>query len=459
MLLDFLFSAGVWLLFVVYRREVIENRDVALERQQFINAAIIASYWLIIYAIAGLYGDAFQKSRLREILRTFRFSLTGVLIIFFLVFLDDSQSIPYYSVQNHLRNSFIYFLLQAGSVSLIHFLLATYTISRMRKRLIGFQTLLVGSGQQAWEIFSDLNNRKFSLGYLFKGYVSVGEKPCNLLLGKLKRLGRVEDLAEIIRKRNIEEVIIALDPADKQQIGQLIETCERTSVSIKVVPETYDYLLGSVRSSNIMGTPLIEVTPQILTPWEAFFKRAFDIGFSVFALLLLLPVYLLIALAVRLNSEGPIFYKQERIGRGGLPFFIYKFRSMYVNAESKGPALSKENDPRITPVGRILRKLRLDELPQFWNVLKGDMSIVGPRPERQFYIDQIVQLAPHYRHLHKVRPGVTSWGQVKYGYAENVEQMVERLKYDILYIENISLYLDIKIILYTIIVMIEGRGK
>ncbi|MCL4142090.1 UNVERIFIED_CONTAM: hypothetical protein GTU68_046685 [Idotea baltica] len=160
-----------------------------------------------------------------------------------------------------------------------------------------------------------------------------------------------------------------------------------------------------------------------------------------------------------MDSKGPIFYSQERIGKQGQPFKILKFRTMHTDAEKAGPALSSDHDPRITKVGKWLRKLRLDELPQFWNVLIGEMSIVGPRPERQFFIDQIVKIAPHYRHLHKVRPGITSWGQVKYGYASNVTEMVQRLQFDILYLENMSLALDLKIILYTIIVIVEGRGK
>ena len=239
----------------------------------------------------------------------------------------------------------------------------------------------------------------------------------------------------------------------------MIEICEQTNTNIKIVPGIYDYIVGTVKVSHILGAPLIEVFPQIMKPWEVVAKRAFDVGFSVFALLLLGPIYLVLAVWIKLDSPGPIFYKQERIGKGSRPFHIIKFRSMYIDAEKFGPALSKKNDPRITKIGRILRKLRLDELPQFWNVLIGDMSIVGPRPERAFFIEQIVKKAPHYRHLHKVKPGITSWGQVKYGYAENVDEMVRRLKFDILYLENMSISLDMRIILYTIIVMLEGRGK
>jgi exopolysaccharide biosynthesis polyprenyl glycosylphosphotransferase len=193
--------------------------------------------------------------------------------------------------------------------------------------------------------------------------------------------------------------------------------------------------------------------------WQFSVKRLLDIFISLFALLVLSPLLLTMALAIRFTSRGPIIFKQERIGKFGKPFQILKFRTMVRDAERNGPQLSSASDTRVTSVGRFLRKTRLDEIPQFWNVLVGDMSLVGPRPERQHYIDLITQKAPHYRHLHRVRPGITSWGQVKYGYAENVEQMVQRLKYDILYIENMSLAMDIKILLYTIIIVFKGSGK
>jgi exopolysaccharide biosynthesis polyprenyl glycosylphosphotransferase len=211
--------------------------------------------------------------------------------------------------------------------------------------------------------------------------------------------------------------------------------------------------------SSIFGTPLIEVNPEIMPAWQFSMKRAVDIALSAFALLVLLPVYLIFALLVKFSSPGPIFFSQERIGKYGKPFRIFKFRTMYTDAEANGPQLSSTTDTRITPIGRWLRRTRMDELPQFWNVLKGDMSLVGPRPERQFFIDAIMEVAPHYRHLHKVRPGITSWGQVKFGYAENVDQMVRRLKYDILYIENMSLAVDLKILAYTVLIILKGDGK
>ncbi len=221
----------------------------------------------------------------------------------------------------------------------------------------------------------------------------------------------------------------------------------------------YDILSGSVKMTSIFGAPLIEISREIMPAWEQSVKRIFDVSVSLFVLLAFSWVYVILAIAVKLGSKGSIFYSHERIGWHGKPFFIHKFRSMYMDAEKNGPALSSKKDPRITNLGNFLRKVRLDEIPQFYNVLIGEMSIVGPRPERQFFIDQIVQKAPHYKHLHKVRPGITSWGQVKYGYAENVEEMTERLKYDIIYIENMALGVDMKILIYTALIVIQGRGK
>jgi len=221
----------------------------------------------------------------------------------------------------------------------------------------------------------------------------------------------------------------------------------------------YDILTGMVKMSSIIGTPLIQISHDLMPAWEENLKRIIDVIIALFALVILSPLYLVLSIGVKLTSPGPVFYSHERIGRYGKPFMIYKFRSMYQDAERNGPALSSHNDNRITRFGLFLRKTRLDELPQFYNVLIGDMSMVGPRPERQFYIDQIVKKAPHFNHLQKVRPGITSWGQVKFGYASTVDEMIERLKYDILYIENMSLVVDLKILIYTIKTILKASGK
>jgi lipopolysaccharide/colanic/teichoic acid biosynthesis glycosyltransferase len=211
--------------------------------------------------------------------------------------------------------------------------------------------------------------------------------------------------------------------------------------------------------SSIIGTPLIQISHDLMPAWEENLKRLIDVVTSFFALIILSPLYLALVIGVRLSSKGPVFYSHERIGRYGKPFMIYKFRSMFSDAEANGPALSSTNDSRITRFGLFMRKMRLDELPQFYNVLIGDMSLVGPRPERQHFIDLIIKKAPHFNHLQKVRPGITSWGQVKFGYASTVDEMIERLKYDILYIENMSLLVDLKILIYTVKTILNASGK
>jgi exopolysaccharide biosynthesis polyprenyl glycosylphosphotransferase len=272
-------------------------------------------------------------------------------------------------------------------------------------------------------------------------------------------LGNLNEIEQILVNEKIEEVIIAIESKEHDKLRSIISRIQWGTINIKILPDMYDILSGSVKMTNIFGALLIQLDNESMPFWQQALKRFIDVFVSTIAIIILLPFYLIMAIAVKISSPGPVFFFQDRIGLNGEVFKIIKFRTMYVDAEKLGPQLSSTDDPRITKIGKYMRKLRLDEFPQFLNVLKGDMSLVGPRPERQFYIDQIVKIEPQFLHLTKVRPGITSWGQVKYGYAENVEQMLQRMKYDLLYMRNRTLALDFKIMFYTIIIIFRAKGK
>jgi exopolysaccharide biosynthesis polyprenyl glycosylphosphotransferase len=255
-------------------------------------------------------------------------------------------------------------------------------------------------------------------------------------------------------------VIIDLDEqASEKEIYSLINRLYPHDVEIAIRPRLYDMLTGAARINEVGDMPLVHITEHKMSDYELCMKRACDVLFSAAALLILSPIYIVLYILVWSSSEGPAIYRQERIGLHGRAFQILKFRTMTIHAEGDTPQLSADDDPRITTVGKFLRKYRLDELPQMWNILRGDMSIVGPRPERRYFIEQIEKQAPYYCLLYKIRPGLTSWGPIKVGYTDTLDKMIRRLNYDIVYMENMSIRLDIKILFHTIGVILDGKGK
>ena len=452
---DFISAGSSWGLFNYFRKTYIEKYDFEVNDKLVISTFFISLFWILLYSIFGNYRNVYKKYRLKEITQIISQTFIGIILIFFTFLLDDNIN----SYQDYYSLFVVLFLLHIIITFIPRIILTSRTVNQIHNKKIGFNTIVIGSSQKAKDTYLEICNLKKATGHFIIGYVCTNGGKDVINETGLKKLGAYNEISQIINNEKIEEVIIATEPKEHEKINSIINDLADLKVEIKVVADMYSILTGSVKMNSIFGALLISVNPEMMPSWQKIVKRIMDLFISIIAIIILSPVFVILTIFIKSGSKGEIIFKQERIGFKNEPFQIYKFRSMYADSEKNGPQLSSKYDSRITNIGRFMRKTRLDETPQFFNVLKGDMSLVGPRPERQYFINKIIDKAPHYKHLSKVKPGITSWGQVKYGYAENVDEMIARLKFDLLYVENMSLSLDVKILFYTVIIMLKGSGK
>ncbi len=453
---DTLSALIVWLCFLIFRWMVNDGRVFGYETvlvpafNFYIPLFIYPVACLLVHYLSGYYIRPYQKTAAQEFLTTFTASVIIAVGAFFAIILDDK--VPSY--QRYYVSLLALFLLQFIISYVFRLSITLNTRKLIRKGAIKQNTVLVGIGKNAHKLASELRHTKD--GTKFIGFIATEpayEKAENII-------GTLQDFAELKTKYNINSVIIALENSTSEnELFRIIDQLYPYGIEIQFTPRIYEILTGAVRIRNLEISPLVNITKTPMPDWEISVKRAIDMVVSIIALVMSTPLFCFCAIGIKRSSPGPVFYRQERIGLYGKPFNIIKLRTMYANSEKEHPMLSNPNDKRITPFGHWLRKYRIDEIPQFFNILKGEMSLVGPRPERRYYIEQIVKKAPYYCLIYRIRPGLTSWGPIKIGYSDTVEKMVERLNYDIIYMDNMSLKTDLKILLYTIEVIIKGKGQ
>lgn len=417
-----------------------------------VEQCVVPPCMLAIYWLSGYYNEPFKKSRFQEFSTTFFSECINTILIYLVLLINDQTG---RRLINYELIIVLFGLLFLTTYS-ARLAITAFAIQKFKKNIWHVNVLIIGNSKVSRKVADKLKAVTRDCKYQICGFVEI---PGESSVADAENIIPFEDLEKAYVSLGVNQVVLAPEYHDDKKVMKLLSVLFPLKIPVKISPDTFSYVTSSIRLNDIFGEPFVDLTGPSMGESSKNIKRTFDVFVSSMILLLLSPLYAALSLIVKLNSKGDIFYSQERIGRFQQPFMIYKFRTMVSEAEREGPQLSNDDDPRVTSVGKWMRKYRLDELPQFWNVLKGDMSIVGPRPEREFYIKQIIEKAPYYTLVCQVRPGITSWGMVKYGYASNVEQMVERTRFDLIYLANMSLSLDCKILIYTIKTVVGGEGK
>ena len=404
---------------------------------------VIYLYWLFLFYFFGLYQSWYAKSRFDEFVAIIKSTAFGVFILFFLIFVDDASS----GIQGGNRAIIlVYWAVLVLLTGTGRFFIHTLQRSLLLKGIGLKNSLIIGNYENSTELYDEIEK-----------YPALGYKVSGLLLTNGKKdLSYYKDspvhsdltrLPEILKDQNIEEVLIAVGSSEHNILIDIISSCEPFKVGMKILPDMYDIISGQARMNQIYGLPLIDLVPPLLPEWERKVKRIIDFVIAFITLLLFLPFGIIVAVLIKLDSRGPVFYKQVRVGENGKNFNIYKFRSMIQDAEKNtGPVWSLKDDPRITKFGKIMRKYRIDEIPNFISVLTGSMSFIGPRPERPFFVDKFSKEIPLYRRRLRVKPGITGWAQVN---GRDSISIPAKVSYDEFYMLHRSFFFDLRILWMT----------
>lgn len=455
-IMDFLIVLAGWFIFHLFFTETI-NMHLRHLGIDLVSAGILISvYWVSIFVLTGLYKKLYLVSRLDEFFKVFKSTSLGALILYFLWDFGEDAS---FEVDRSIVFSYWIFIL--GITAVNRFIIRTVQKVYAQHGKGLHRTIIIGTGNNAKVAHDDLIRNK-TLGMEVLGYIQVNGKSVDPETGidQSEVIGHLDNISDIIEERQIQDVLVAVEPERRSDLIEVISKVDHPDITLKLLPDFYQLVSGLNKTNQIFGMPIIEISPEPMPLWEKGVKRLMDIFVSLIVLVLTLPFLGVIAILIKMGSKGPVIYKQLRVGRNGRLFTMYKFRTMYEDAESKtGPTWAQENDPRVTKIGYWLRKLRIDEIPQLVNVLRGTMSLVGPRPERPHFVDQFKHQIPLYTRRLRVRPGITGWAQVKWKYDSSLDDVKEKTKYDLFYVENISLRMDLKILIITVLTMIKGKGQ